>query len=174
MSTMIARATALLRHLCRARRGAAALEFALVFPIFIVFTGMIMENGMLLVDQAFLDFATADAGRLIRIGQVQQSSGQNGFLNQLCADVTPLISCASLQYNVQSASNPGFGTLNATVQANNYGMLTNTNFTPGGPGDDVMVQVAYKRNYLFSWVTSNAMALVFSTTTFQNEKYQGP
>jgi len=171
MIAIIARAIAQLR---RARRGAAALEFALVFPVFLVFAGMIMENGMLLVDQAFLDYATADAGRLIRIGQVQQGSGETAFTSQLCADVHPLISCGSLQFNVQSASNPGFGSLNATVAADSYGNLATTSFTPGGPGDDVLVQVAYKRSLLFTWISSTAMSLVFSTSAFQNEKYSGP
>ena len=171
---MIARVIALLERLRRSRHGAAAVEFALVFPIFMVFTAMIMENGMLLVDQAFLDFATADASRLIRTGQVQQGSGVTAFQNQLCADVTPLISCSALQINVESAANPGFGSLNTAILANPSGTLTDTNFSPGGPGDDVVVQVAYKRNYLFGWVSANAMSLVFSTSTFQNEKYSGP
>jgi Flp pilus assembly protein TadG len=153
--------------------GAAALEFALVFPIFLLFAAMIMENGILLVDQAFLDFATADAARLIRTGQVQQGSGETAFQNQLCADVTPLIACSGLQINVQSAANPGFGSLNATVQADADGNLATTSFTPGGPGDDVLVQVAYKRSYLFS-IVGTGMSLVASTAVFQNEKYSGP
>jgi Flp pilus assembly protein TadG len=171
---VIARAIALLGRLCRVRNGAAATEFALVFPIFMVFTAMIMENGLLLVDQAFLDFATADASRLIRTGQVQEGGGETGFAKQLCADVTPLISCSALQINVESAANPGFGSLNTAISANPSGTLTETDFSPGGPGDDVVVQVAYKRNYLFGWVSANSMALVFSTSTFQNEKYTGP
>jgi Flp pilus assembly protein TadG len=174
MKPAIARAIALLRRLRHGRRGATAIEFALVFPVFMVFTAMIMENGLMLVDQAFLDFATADASRLIRTGQVQEGSGETGFQTKLCADVTPLISCSGLQVNVESAPNPGFGSLNAAVQSNASGTLTDTNFSPGGPGDDVVVQVAYKRNYLFGWVSSSAMALVFSTSTFQNEKYTGP
>ena len=60
------------------------------------------------------------------------------------------------------------------MAANTYGNLSDTAFSPGGPGDDVMVQVAYKRNYLFGWVSANTMSLVYSTTTFQNEKYTGP
>jgi Flp pilus assembly protein TadG len=169
---------AFLDRLRRVRSGAAAIEFALVLPIFLLFTGMIMENGVLLFDQAFLDFATADAGRLIRTGQVQNGSGETTFQNQLCADLSPMISCSSLQINVASASNPGFSSLSATVATDTNGNLTTTNFSPGGPGDDVLVQVAYKRPYLIPWVgysvSTSGLTLVYSTTAFQNEKYTGP
>jgi len=160
------------------RRGATALEFAIVFPIFLLFLGMIMENGVLLFDQALLDNATNNAGRLIRTGQAQNGSGATMFYNELCSDVTPVIACSALQYNVQSAANPGFASLNATVSAGSNGNLTTTSFTPGGPGDDVLVQVAYKRAFIFPLVgksvSTTGMGLVFSTTAFQNEKYTGP
>ena len=178
MTTVARRALAILRRLWPTRRGAAAIEFALVLPIFLLFTGMIMENGVLLFDQAFLDFATADAGRLIRTGQVQNGTGETAFKNQLCGDLSPMISCSSLQINVASASNPGFSSLDATLSTDANGNLTASKFSPGGPGDDVLVQVAYKRPYLVPWVgyavSSTGLMLVFSTTAFQNEKYTGP
>jgi len=110
--------------------------------------------------QAFLDYATADAGRLIRIGQVQQGQVAKPLsTSQLCADVHPLISCGSLQFNVQSASNPGFGSLSATVAADSYGNLATTSL-PGGRGDGrAGAGRLTSAACCFTWISSTAMSL---------------
>ena len=174
---------AALRRLGGQRRAGTSIEFAIVMPAFLVLMGMILENGMLLFDQAFLDYATFDAARLIRTGQVQKDeatspgSGKTAFYNLLCNDVSSLIDCTALQYNVQSAANPGFSSLSSTVVMNSSGIMTTTSFTPGGPGDDVLVQVMYKRAYLvplvYIWSGAPSFMVVFATTAFQTEKYSG-
>ncbi|MCW3476821.1 TadE/TadG family type IV pilus assembly protein [Limobrevibacterium gyesilva] len=167
--------TAVARVLPRGRRGATAVEFALVFPIFMLFTGMIMENGILLFQQAMLDNATADAARLIRTGQIQLAGGAaTPFTTQLCNDVGLLIPCANIQYNVRAAAT--FAGLSNTVTTDGNGKLTNTQFTPGTPGQDVLVQVAWNRPYIIPWVgnivSSSGSSLMISTIAFRNELYQ--
>jgi Flp pilus assembly protein TadG len=166
---------------CRVRRllssrssGATALEFALIFPVFMLFVSMIVENGLVLFTQATLDNAVFDASRLIRTGQIQLAGGSpTPFATALCNDIGVIVPCASLQYNVQSAA--AFSSLSATVQLTANGNLATTSFVPGGAGQDVLVQVAYNRPYLMPWISifgGKTGAVMVSTLAFENEKYQ--
>ena len=156
------------------RRGGGAVEFAIVAPIFLLFIFMIIETGLILFTQATLDNATRDASRLVLTGQAQQGAGASVFTTQLCADVSPLISCSSLAYNVQNASS--FGAMSANITTDSSGNMTpNANFSPGGSGGDTLIQVAYNRTFLVYWVGSlvssrNSLLLV-STVALQVEPY---
>ena len=107
-------------------------------------------------------------------GQIQTGGGLSAFTAQLCADVSLIIPCASLQTNVQSANT--FGALNGTVQTDGNGNLTNAKFSPGTPGQNVLVQVAYNRPFMMPWVATywgkNGSSLVVSSVAIQNEPYQ--
>ena len=164
------------RHsLLRVRTGAGALEFALTAPVFFLMIGMVMENGLILFQQSILDNAVADASRMIRTGSLQMSGGDvTTFSTQVCNDISALIPCANLTYNVQSAAT--FAAISTTVNSNGHGFLTGTSFTPGGPGQDVFVQVAWDRPYYIPWV-GNAVnpggtTMMISTAAFTNEFYE--
>jgi len=171
----------IIRHLfpaagrpCRGDRGAVAVEFALVGPIFLLLVVMILELGLVQITQSNLDFATDDAARLIRVGTIQTGGGSTAFRARICADVGALIPCGAIQYNVQAGNS--FGGLNSTIQTNAGGDMVNTQFTPGTPGQYVLVQVGYNRNFLMAWagsfLGSNNKRLLMSTVAFQNEIYQ--
>ncbi len=159
----------------RDERGATALEFAIAGPMFLVLACVVIELGLILFTQAALDKATRDAARTILIGQVQMAAGSSTpFTTQLCASIGTLIPCASLKYNVQSGST--FAALNATVQTDANGNMTNMQFTPGTAGSRVLVQVGYNRPTLIPWVgrfiTGNGSNLLVSTVALQTEPYQ--
>jgi hypothetical protein len=89
-----------------------------------------------------------------------------------------LVPCANLQYYVQSAAS--FGAMSAGVTTNGSGNLkSNGTFSPGTPGEDVVVQVAYNRPTLLPWVmryingtmgtASDTSNLLVATLAFQNE-----
>jgi Flp pilus assembly protein TadG len=162
---------------CFGRRsdGAAAIEFAVAGPLFMLLVFFLIENGLVLFIQAALDNATRDAARLIRTGQVQIAGGAASlFTAQLCADLSNVIPCTSLQVNVQSATS--FSQLSAAASVNAGGNLNNPQFSPGTPGQVVIVQVAYNLTAFMPWfasfITGRTTALLMSTATFQNEPYQ--
>ena len=157
-------------------RGAVAVEFALVGPMFLLLLVVAIELGVVLLTQSALDTDTQDASRLIMTGQVQTGGGIGSFTSKLCGDVGPLISnCAStVQINVQASA--ALANFSPTVKTNGAGTMTPTQFTPGTAGQYVLVQVGYNRPYLIAWVGSvlgvkNASLLV-SSAVFQNERYQ--
>jgi Flp pilus assembly protein TadG len=164
--------TTMLRRLFGVARdcsGATLAEFALVSPIFFLLTFAAIDFGLILFTQSNINFATRDASRLIMTGQVQNGGGQSLFTNRVCSDVSTLIPCSSLQYNVQSGST--FSALNATVVANGSGNMSTTGFSPGGPTSDVLVQIGYPYSCIIPVICKNGKFLLVSTVAFQNENY---
>ena len=157
-----------------ARRGNVTLEFALIAPALLTLLLTILEVGLVLFGQAALDTATADAARLIRTGQVQQATAGRGlFVSRLCNDLSGVAACGKVAMNVQSGAN--FAGLNAAVAVNASGGMAATGFTPGGPGQFVVVQVSYQPDTFVPLVGPLLRAafgsLLVSTVTFQNEAY---
>ena len=167
--------TRLLRiPLLRARRGVAALEFALIAPLFVLTVLGVMGVGLLAVDQALLDRATADAARLIRTGALQQAGGaEQVFTARLCADLPGIIPCNTLEVDVQAGAD--FAALNASVPLTASGTMQNTAFTPGGPGQAVLVEVGYPASFPFDLIApllgGGSGTLLLSSVVFQNEMY---
>lgn len=164
------------RSLLRAENGAAALEFALVGPFFIFFVCVIIDLGLLLFTQSVLNNAVRDAARLVMTDQTGGSAAS--FSAKLCDDMGSLVSCSNLQYYVQSADS--FSDMSTAVTTNASGNLANAGtFSPGSPGQDVVVQVAYNRPTLLPWTIpfvdgtsvtlSKPSNLLVATVAFQNE-----
>jgi Flp pilus assembly protein TadG len=155
-----------------------AIEFAIMAPVFAAVLLGIVDTGLLLTSQAALDGATRDAARLILTGQVSADSA--AFANQLCSEVSGLMTCANLTYRVQTgnkfASMPASYTLDsggAPVGFAAYPAAIATG-NPGGSltNDFVMVQVAYQRPWLFTMlatVMGQSTELLLSTVAFENE-----
>jgi Flp pilus assembly protein TadG len=158
----------------RDNHAGPAIEMAIVGPVFSLLLAIVVELGVVLLTQSVLDTATLNASRLILTGQVQTGGGASAFTTALCNGTTPLIPCASLQINVQAST--AFANFNPVLQTDGQGNMINTQFTPGTPGQAMLVQVGYNRTYLIAWVGSvlgikNASLLV-STAVFQNEPYE--
>ena len=73
---------------CAARKGATAVEFALIAPAFLATLIAILETTLFLFAQATLQSAAGEAGRLFMTGQAQNS---NLTQAQFAADVCPMI-----------------------------------------------------------------------------------
>jgi Flp pilus assembly protein TadG len=144
-----------LRHLVRDDSAVAALEFAMVAPIFLLLIMGVLENGLTLWQQSVLDNAARDAARLIQTGQ--QQGGGTTFVSRLCSEITGLMSCSSLQYRVQTGST--FAGISPSISTGSGGTATgftayptavaNTGLTAG---KDTVVQVIYTRTYIVPWL----------------------
>src|SRR5271154_3177792 len=84
------------------RRGATTLEFGIIGSIFLMLLLAIFELGYMVFVQSTLDSSARTAARLIRTGQAAANANpQTFFDNALCSDVSSVISCSSLIYQVQ-------------------------------------------------------------------------
>lgn len=71
MSRLVARSTALIRRFARAKRGAIAVEFAIIAIPLLTLTFGVLELALILLVTATLDTATDFATRSIRTGRFQ-------------------------------------------------------------------------------------------------------
>src|SRR3954471_10837726 len=95
-----------LRRFRRNRRGSAAVEFALVAPVFFALLFAIIETAIVFFAGQVLETVTQDSARFIMTGQAQTGGySQSDFKNYVCARVTVLFDCqAGISIDVKSYS----------------------------------------------------------------------
>ncbi len=159
--------------------GAAAIEFALVGSTFMMMLLAAFELGFMLFVQAVLDNAARDAARLIRTGQVQMSSNPTStFSTLLCSEVGSLIGCGNLIYQAKAFNDwtSAQTSVNTPASRDSTGKFVSSGFSPGTPGQILVVTVTYNYPFFTPWIGgliggSTSTALLMSTVVFQNEPY---
>lgn len=141
-----------LRRFRRNRRGTAAIEFAIVLPVFFGLLFAIMETALVFFAAQVLETGTQDSARLMYTNQAQNSAmTQAQFETDVCNRVKVLFSCGGP---------PGSSTLTVVVKAYAAGAaiptadlappITGAAFTGQAayavpnPGDTVLVRVFYQ------------------------------
>jgi Flp pilus assembly protein TadG len=169
---------AALRRFRRNRNGSAAVEFAMIAPMFIALLFAILESAMVFFAAQVLETVTQDSARMIMTGQEQTAGkSQAQFKTDLCGKVNALFDCVN-GITIDVESFPQFSTVSLPdpIDANgNY--APPSNYLPGGPGDIVVVRVFYqwpifvtRFGFNLSDVTANTRLLT-ATAAFQNEPY---
>ncbi|HYD86598.1 MAG TPA: TadE/TadG family type IV pilus assembly protein [Vitreimonas sp.] len=172
-----------LRRFKRARKGSAAVEFALVvFPFFLFLFGL-AEVAMIGFAQTSLNYAVAETARQIRTGEAQMSGASAGDIRQeLCDELNKfmIMTCEGNLYldvdrfdSFTSASNDEADPIqNGEFSESGFG------YTPGAPSDIVVVRAYYRWEVMtpmFAPVFSNVshgQRIMVSTMMFRNEPYQ--
>ncbi len=163
-------------------RGVTSVEFAIVGSLFLLLLLAIFELGYMVFVQSVLDSSARTAAREIRTGQAQGTgNAQTDFQTVLCAEVSSIIGCSNMIYQVQK-----FANWSATQTAINTapardpvtGKLIVAPFSAGTCGDIVAVQVMYDYKFFTMWIgqllgNSSQSTLLMSTVVFQNEPFCG-
>lgn len=176
---------ALLLRFAAARRGATAIEFAIIALPFCVLLFGIIELGLVFLVSVTLQNATDNAARQIRTGQFQ-TSGSNSkgdFKTQVCNRMAWLATpCAGkltvavqtfADFDTASASGPTAGTAWTPAAA------AATCFSTGAPGDIVLVRTYYEwdvftpllNKSLVNTGPNSNTRLISTVATFRNEPY---
>jgi Flp pilus assembly protein TadG len=130
-----------------ARRGATAVEFALIAAPFLATLIAILEVTIYLFAQQVLQNAAGEAGRLFMTGKAQNSgTTESQFQTQICPMISALFTCSSLMVNVQAyTSFAGANAGEPTLTFNSQGQVSNTwSYTAGTPGQVMVVQLIYQ------------------------------
>jgi Flp pilus assembly protein TadG len=160
------------------RSGSAALEFALIAPVFFLLIFSIMEIGIIFFAQSTLQVGADDVARLVRTGQVQgQAMSQTAIRNRVCADVAPLIPCDNnLMVDVEAFSN--FGSVSFSPPLDQNGNLNTMNaFNAGDACNVVLVRVFYPWTVFTPVLTpflsdmASNKHLLYSASSFRNEPF---
>jgi Flp pilus assembly protein TadG len=174
------------RDFIRCRKGATAVEFALVATPFIALLVAILQTVLVFFAQRILDEVTEEASRYIMTGQAQTGGvTQSGFGNYLCTSantsslVGALFTCSNIMINVQNyAAFASANTTTPTITYNPNGTVSNNwSYNAGNAGDIVVVQVMYQWPVVLGPLSfnlgnlSNGNRLLISTAVFKNEPY---
>src|SRR4051812_36734503 len=92
-----------LRRFRRNRRGSAAVEFALVAPVFFALLFAIIETALVFFAGQVLETGVQESGRLLFTNQSNCSGmTQANFKQYVCDRVSALMSCSGLDIDVRS------------------------------------------------------------------------
>jgi Flp pilus assembly protein TadG len=171
-----------------ANSGSAAIEFAMIAPIFLLLTFAILETSLVFFADMIVDNAVMDTGRLIRTGQAQnQNMTQSDFRTAVCNEVKVMLSCdpALLLVDVRSFTN--FNNANFPPATDAQGNINpNLNaFQPGGSSQVagqnpiVSVRVLYKwklytpmfAQYFENTGKGSGVRLISYSAAFKNEPF---
>ncbi len=167
----------LLRRFRRDRRGSAAVEFALVAPVFFALLFAIIETAIIFFAGQVLETITQDSARMIFTGQAQTGGyTQAQFQTYVCSQIPALFNCNNVYVDVESYST--FTNVTIASQIDSSGnFINNMQYNPGGPGNIVVVRLFYKwplfvtgLGYNISNLAGN-MRLLTATAAFRNEPY---
>lgn len=168
----------ILRRFRRNRRGSAAVEFALVAPLFFGMLFAIIEMAMVFFASQVLETVTQDSARMIMTGQAQNASfTQAQFKNLVCSKLTVMFDCVNgVSIDVQSYT--AFASINVVDPIDaGQNFVPPNNYLPGGPGDVVVVRLFYKWPLYVTGLGFNMgnlngnKRLLTATAAFQNEPY---
>jgi Flp pilus assembly protein TadG len=167
------------RHFIRHQDGATAVEFGLVVAPFLALVFAIMETAIVFFAGQALETAAADSARLIMTGQAQSAGyNQAAFKTAVCNRIYGLFNCAGGLY-IDVKNYTSFASI-STAMPITGGKFDPTNFgyTPGGPGDIVVVRLMYQWPVYVSLLGLNLSditggnRLLMATYAFRNEPYQ--
>jgi len=167
------------RRFARGEDGVAAVEFAMVAAPFLALMFAIMETALVFFASQTLETAVADSARLIMTGQAQsQGFTQAQFKTAVCSRILGLFDCQNgIQIDVKTYSSFSSVSTAKPFDANGN-LLTNFGYTPGNPGDIVVVRLMYQWPIYVSLLgfnladMSGGKRLIIATATFRNEPYQ--
>ena len=141
------------------RRGAVAVEFAIVSIPFFLLLFAILEMALMFFVGQLLDTATVSASRLIRTGEAKASSlAQDKFKTKVCEGMVNLVDCQTRLYvDVQSYST--FGAYAPTSPLDKDGNITTTRYTNGNKNEIIVVRSFYAWPVMFDMLARNSTRL---------------
>jgi Flp pilus assembly protein TadG len=169
----------LLRRFRRNRRGSAAVQFAIVAPLFFGLLFAIIEVALMFFAGQVLETITQNSARMILTGQAQTGSfSQAQFANYVCTQVPALFDCNSIYIDVESwpAGSASSVAINSQIDGSGN-FINNMQYNPGSAGYLVVVRLFYQwptfvTGFGFNLANlSNNKVLLQATAVFKNEPY---
>ena len=160
--------------------GSAAIEFAIIAPVFFFLMFVIAETALVFIAEQVMDNAVFETARLIRTGQVAEADmSEADFKQEVCSRMDVFINCDSSNFYLDVKSFPTFGDMGMSNPLDDAEDFEDPGaFAFGGAGDIVVVRAYYQwpTNKIFGSLSlknlSNGKRLIGSFAAFCNEPYQ--
>ncbi len=165
------------RRFAADRRASAAIEFAIVAPVFLSLFFSIVEAGFYFFINSAVDSANAKAARLIKTGQAQDSFTQQTFFDEVCAVVQTFGDCSTDLAVDVSSYGTSFAALRADAATTNCPGAGTPRYQPGVGGDVVRVRICFLYSSLNPVIGLNLTPAgggklqMISTSVFRNEPF---
>lgn len=170
----------LIRRFARHRRGATAVEFAMIAPLFFGSLFAIMETGTLYLKATAIEAGVEEAKRVTMTGQVAGAGAADlqlaAFKTAFCNQAGWIISCADVKFDVRAFTTFGAAAMPNPINAGvfNPGALT---FDPGKPCQIVVVRAYYETGSITAMIRNdvanlgNGHVVLAGSAAFKNEPY---
>jgi Flp pilus assembly protein TadG len=163
----------------RNRRASAAVEFALVAPVFFALLFAIIEVAIMFFASQVLETITQGSARQILTGQAQSANYPDAThfrTSVVCPLIPAIFSCNNIYIDVKNY--PAFSNvvINNQIVAGSFDTST-LGYNPGGPGDIVVVRFFYQWQLFVTGLGFNIsnlsgnQRLLVATSAFRNEPY---
>jgi len=165
----------------RAKKGATAVEFALIATPFFFLLFAIVEITMVFFTSTALDQASMEVARKVRTGEFQTAGASTSdFVDQVCAKMNSLIACnGNVSVDIRTFEDFGDVVVDDPIDPNGNLDKDAFEFDPGDAGDIVLVRVFYSWKLstplignVFSNLSGNRR-LIVSSLAFRNEPFGG-
>lgn len=163
------------------RKGATAMEFAMLAIPFALLVFAILESCISFAAQQLLANATDEIARQVRTGQLTTANLDEATLRDLlCNKLSILVgsSCGSyIYFDLEHYDSFAAAAAVQTTVSNGALVTTNFNVLPGGPLTINMLRVYYEWPVMTDLMTklmsnlNNGRTLLFATATWQNEPF---
>jgi Flp pilus assembly protein TadG len=184
----------ILRRFRRSRAGSAAVEFALVAPVFFGLLFAIIEVAIMFFASQVLETITQESARVLMTGQAQTGlicsnagagvpCNQQQFHDYACSQSVANVlfggggsGCPLLYVDVESYSSFSSVTISSQIVSGSFNSAA-MKYIPGGPGDTVVVRMFYQWPLFVTGLGFNIAnlsgnkRLLVATSAFQNEPY---
>lgn len=160
------------------RDAAAAIEFSIVAVPFCALLFALIETTTVFFANGVLDNAVQETARMIRTGRVQANGfTEEQFRTEVCNQINVILACdARLKIDVRTFSQFNNVAFSAPLDANGD-FAGSFQFSPGAPGDVVLVRVFYAWDVMtpglgtFLENMSGGKRLLQSSAAFRNEPF---
>jgi Flp pilus assembly protein TadG len=165
----------LLLRFRQSRRGSAAVQFAIVAPLFFGLLFAIIEVALMFFANQVLETITQNSARIILTHQAQDASySQSQFATYVCSQVPALFDCSKIYIDVESYTSAASISISSQIDSSGN-FINNMQYSPGGPGSLVVVRLFYQwptfvTGFGFNLANlSNKNVLLTATAVFKNE-----
>lgn len=169
-----------LLHFRRDRKGSTAIEFAMISPLFFGLLMAIMETGTLFLRLTALEAGVEEAKRVTMTGQVAGSGNaaaqEAAFRAAFCNQVSWLISCADVKFDVRAFTTFGVAAMPNPISAGTFN-TAGLQFSPGLPCQIVVIRAYYETTAYSAFIRNDVAnlgggkILLGGSSAFRNEPF---
>lgn len=165
----------------RNRKGATAVEFAMIAPLFLGSLFAIMETGTLYLKTTALEAGVEEAKRVTMTGQVAGAGNASAqlakFKSAFCDQAGWIIPCDAMKWDVRAFQTFGASAMPNRLKADKTFDETDLQFNPGKPCEIVVIRGYYMTKSITGIIRNDVAQLssgdvvITGAAAFKNEPY---